>query len=185
MPRDWPAPAGFRHDHRLSQRGSGRCAKRRRARVVPQASSTRSAHLYDPKTSTTFSTKSQRRALGGQELADPAFAFRLAEADGKAVGYAKLGPPELPVEPPRPAIELRQLYVLSDWHGTGAARELMDWVLDEARPRGGDELYLSVFIDNRARARILRPATASSRSGRYAFMVGDQADEDIIMRLAL
>src|SRR4051794_18884633 len=47
----------------------------------------------------------------GRELADPAFAFRLAEADGRLAGYAKLGPVSLPVTPTGPAAELRQLYL--------------------------------------------------------------------------
>jgi len=119
-----------------------------------------------------------------QELADPAFAIRIGEVDGKAMAYAKLGPPKLPFEPRGEAVELRQFYVLSDWHGSGAASELMRWVLDEARRRGGDDLYLSVFVDN-ARARAFYAKYGFVEEGRYAFMVGTHADEDIVMRLAL
>lgn len=119
-----------------------------------------------------------------QELADPAFAVRIGETDGKAVAYAKIGPPKLPFEPRGKAVELRQFYILSDWHGSGAAREMMSWVIDEARRRGGDDLYLSVFIDN-ARARAFYAKYGFVEEGSYAFMVGNQADEDIVMRLAL
>jgi ribosomal protein S18 acetylase RimI-like enzyme len=119
-----------------------------------------------------------------QELADPAFAIRIGEVDGKAMAYAKLGPPKLPFEPRGEAVELRQFYVLSDWHGSGAASELMRWVLDEARRRGGDDLYLSVFVDN-ARAQAFYAKYGFVEEGRYAFMVGTHADEDIVMRLAL
>jgi GNAT superfamily N-acetyltransferase len=100
------------------------------------------------------------------------------------MAYAKLGPPKLPFEPRGKAIELRQFYVLSDWHGSGAANALMHWVLDTARLRGGDDLYLSVFVDN-ARARAFYARYGFVEEGRYAFMVGDHADEDIVMRLAL
>ena len=119
-----------------------------------------------------------------QELADPAFAVRIGEADGEAMAYAKIGPPKLPFEPRGKAVELRQFYILSDWHGSGAAGEMMKWVIDEARRRGGDDLYLSVFVDN-PRARAFYAKYGFVEEGRYAFMVGAQADEDIVMRLAL
>lgn len=141
------------------------------------------AHLYSPEDLTAFLANHSVDSWA-QELADPAFAVRIGEAGGAAVAYAKIGPPKLPFEPRGTAVELRQFYVLSDWHGRGAAGEMMAWVLDEARRRGGDNLYLSVFIDN-ARARAFYAKYGFVEEGRYAFMVGTQADEDIVMRLGL
>jgi GNAT superfamily N-acetyltransferase len=140
-------------------------------------------HLYTPEDLAAF-LDTHNAAGWAQELADPAFAIRIGEADGQAMAYAKIGPPRLPFEPRGKAIELRQFYVLADWHGSGAARELMAWVLDEARRRGGDDLYLSVFVDN-ARARAFYARHGFVEEGRYAFMVGTHADEDIVMRLSL
>lgn len=118
------------------------------------------------------------------ELADPAFSFRVAEARGEAVGYAKLGPLRLPVEPRGAALELYQLYVLKDWHGAGIASDLMDWCLAEAGSRGARQLYLTVYVDNH-RARRFYERHGFVVEGPYAFMVGEQADEDLIMRLEL
>lgn len=140
-------------------------------------------HLYSPEDLTAF-LANHSVDNWAQELADPAFAIRIGEADGRAVAYAKIGPPKLPFEPRGTAVELRQFYVLSDWHGRGAAGEMMAWVLDEARRRGGADLYLSVFVDN-PRARAFYAKYGFVEEGRYAFMVGDQADEDIVMRLTL
>jgi GNAT superfamily N-acetyltransferase len=140
-------------------------------------------HLYTPEDLAIFLTNHSVESWV-QELADPAFAIRIGEVDGAAVAYAKIGPPKLPFEPRGKAVELRQFYVLSDWHGTGAAGELMQWVLDTARRLGGDDLYLSVFIDN-ARARAFYAKYGFVEEGRYAFMVGTHADEDIVMRLPL
>ena len=118
------------------------------------------------------------------ECRDPRYAFRIAECPEGAVAFAKLGPLTVPVEPAVPALELRQIYVLRPWQGTGIAEELMEWALAEARARGIAELYLTVFTGNhRARAFYRRYGFADV--GAYAFMVGNQADEDIIMRLAL
>lgn len=139
--------------------------------------------LYDPKDLAAFFDRFTPDAWRA-ELADPGFAFRLAEDGGSLAGYVKLGPVSLPVETERPAIELRQLYVLTPWQGAGIAPVLMDWAMAEARRRGADELYLSVFIDNR-RARRFYANYGFEAVGRYDFMVGTHADEDIIMRLKL
>jgi GNAT superfamily N-acetyltransferase len=140
-------------------------------------------HLYTRENLDIFlATHSQERWQ--RELSDSAFAVRLGESDGQAVAYAKLGPPTLPFEPSGQPIELRQFYVLKPWQGTGAAADMMQWAIDEGRRRGADELYLSVFVDNH-RARRFYERYGFEPVGRYDFMVGTHADEDIVMRLAL
>jgi len=119
-----------------------------------------------------------------KELADPAFEVRVAENDGRLVGYVKLGPPHLPFEPRGEAAELRQLYVIEEMKGQGIAQSLMDWVIDRARRRRADYLYLSVFTENH-RARRFYEKYGFEPEGTYAFMVGNHADEDIVMRLKL
>jgi ribosomal protein S18 acetylase RimI-like enzyme len=140
-------------------------------------------HLYAPEDLSLF-LDNHRVEKWAAELGDPAFLVRVAEADGLMIGYAKLGPPQLPFEPRGKAAELRQLYVLGDWHGLGVAQALMGWVIEQARQGSAEHLYLSVFIDN-ARARRFYARYGFEVEGRYAFMVGTQADEDIVMRLAL
>ncbi|HEX3422274.1 MAG TPA: GNAT family N-acetyltransferase [Sphingomicrobium sp.] len=141
------------------------------------------AHLYSPEDLDSF-----RSSIGlddwEMQLGDRAFAFRIAEVGGVAVGYLKLGPLKLSVEPEGPALLLDQLYILKDHHGTGIAQALMDWALGEARRRGAEELYLTVFVDNH-RARAFYHRYGFEAVGRYDFMVGNHADEDIIMRKAL
>src|SRR5439155_21702217 len=106
------------------------------------------------------------------------------EADGEPVGYVKIGPLKLPVEPNGPAMLLDQLYVLKEHHGVGIAQVLMDWAIEEAARRDAEELYLTVFIDNH-RARRFYDRYGFEAVGRYEFMVGSHADEDIIMRKVL
>ena len=140
-------------------------------------------HLYKPEDLALF-LQNHSPERWAAELADPTFAVRLAEEDGEAAGYAKLGPPSLPFEPRGPCTELRQFYILKPWHGTGAARELMRWVLSEAKALGAKELYLSVFVDNH-RARRFYERYGFEFVQTYAFMVGSHVDEDHIMRLVL
>ncbi len=141
------------------------------------------AHLYADEDLQSFLGKFTPTAWA-QEMADPAYAFRLAEDDGRAVGYVKLGPLTLPVETVEPACELRQLYLLKDWHGSGIAAELMDWAIAEALRRGMCELYLTVYTDNH-RAMRFYERRGFIAVGRYEFMVGNHADEDIIMKRVL
>jgi len=74
--------------------------------------------------------------------------------------------------------------VLKPWQGTGVARDLMDWAIAEARARGAEQLFLSVFVDN-LRAQRFYARYGFVPVGTYAFMVGSHADEDIIMRAEL
>ena len=140
-------------------------------------------HLYAPADLALFLEK-HTAASWSAELADPAFAVRIGEADGAMIAYAKLGPPQLPFTPSTGAIELRQFYVLAPWHGAGVAAALMEWVIATARARGANELFLSVFTDNH-RARRFYERHGFTPVGTYAFMVGTHADEDIVMKLAL
>ena len=141
-------------------------------------------HLYEPGDLAAFLVNHDE-SNWRQELADPGFAVLIVEVDdGQAIGYAKVGPPHLPFEPRGVAVELRQFYLLQPWQGQGLADRMMEWVIDEAERRGGGDLYLSVFIDNE-RARKFYERWGFVAEGRYAFMVGSHADEDIVMRRPL
>lgn len=118
------------------------------------------------------------------EIANPAFALRVAESAGEPIGFAKLGPANLPIDSPPGTFELWQIYVLKPWQGQGVAQQLYDWTEAQARTRGATHLQLTVYIDNH-RAKRFYERRGYQPVGRYDFMVGDHADEDIIMRKAL
>ncbi|QYE35996.1 GNAT family N-acetyltransferase [Polymorphobacter sp. PAMC 29334] len=110
---------------------------------------------------------------------------RLAEVNGVAIGYARIGPLTFAVERGgRTAAQLYQLYVDAPWHGSGIAATLLDWSATTAREQGAADLWLSVFVDN-PRARRFYARAGFVEVMPYTFMVGDHADEDIICRLAL
>ena len=153
------------------------------ARLGPQTFTETFGHLYTAENLAAF-LAGHSEANWLAELSDPRFSVRLAEQGAAAIGFAKLGPPSLPFEVKGPTAELRQLYVLEPWQGAGIAGELMAWVLAEARGRGAEQLYLSVFVDNR-RARRFYARFGFEAVGRYDFMVGTHADEDIVMRAKL
>jgi GNAT superfamily N-acetyltransferase len=139
-------------------------------------------HLYRPEDLAAF-LATHNEADWRSQLASPDYAVRIAEADAP-IAYLKLGPPALPLAYRRPAIELRQFYVLEPWQGAGVAAPLMDWALAEARRRGASDIYLSVFTQNQRAQRFYR-RYGFRFVAPYAFMVGEQADEDEIWQLAL
>lgn len=140
-------------------------------------------HLYRTEDLDAFLARFTPEAWA-EEFHDPRYRFRLAETDGEIVGYVKLGPSALPIETDRRAMELRQIYVLKEHHGSGIAAGLTEWAIDEARQQDFEELYLTVFTDN-PRARRFYDRYGFEAVGRYDFMVGNQADHDIIMRKSL
>ncbi len=141
-------------------------------------------HLYSPANYAIFMA-GQDAPRWRAEIADPAFAVHVAADGAHLLGFAKLGPPSMPFDPgDRTAIELRQLYVRPETKGTGVGKDLMAWTVAEARRRGAQDLWLSVFTENQ-RARQFYERYGFVEVMPYQFMVGDQADEDIICKLAL
>jgi len=138
------------------------------------------AHLYRAEDLQAFlDTKTADRFR--EELADERFEFVVAEDAGAIAGYVKLGPPGLPVETPRDTVELCQLYVLKPWHGTGVATGLMERALEIVHRKAARHVQLSVYVDNH-RARRFYERYGFEPVGRYDFMVGTHADEEIVLR---
>jgi ribosomal protein S18 acetylase RimI-like enzyme len=137
-------------------------------------------HLYRPADLEEF-LEGNGLAKWAANLSDSSVAIRVAEADGELAGFIELAPKRLPYETAGPALELRRLYLKSNAHGQGISDELMKWVLAEAARRGARELVLSVYVDNH-RARRFYERYGFEAVGRYDFMVGSHADEDLILR---
>jgi len=114
-------------------------------------------------------------------LSDPEVAIHVAESGGDLLGFVELAPKKLPYETAAPTIELRRLYLSSGAQGQGIADRLMQWALAEAAARGAQEVVLSVYIDNH-RARRFYERYGFEQVGKFDFMVGNHADEDLILR---
>ncbi len=109
----------------------------------------------------------------------------VAEDAGRIVGFIKLTPLTLPPFAPDAApLELKQLYVLKGWQGAGVADALTRWLIDRARGRGADALYLSVYEHN-ARAIAFYRRYAFRQVGTHPFVIGAHVDIDPVMRADL
>jgi diamine N-acetyltransferase len=140
--------------------------------------------LYRPADLATFIDQAFGATGLPSQIDDPAYTIRVALDGDAIVGFAKIGPVAFPGEWAADAIELHQLYVLGGWHGEGVGPALMDWAIAEARALKKSEMILSVYIDNH-RARRFYERYGFEEIGQYTFMVGDHADDDRLMRLAL
>ena len=144
-------------------------------------------HIYDPADLASFLADWNPPEKLRAQIADPAMVVALVRgADEAILGYIKLGPIDFDLpegQPAEGATELHQLYVAAEAKGTGIAAALMQWGIDWARQRASI-LYLSVFTENH-QARRFYERWGVIAEGRYAFMVGNHADEDIVMRRPL
>ena len=119
------------------------------------------------------------------ELADPAIATLIAEADGELAAYAQVSPRRTPDAPagPRP-VELMRFYVGIGWQGRGIARELMTAVVGEARRFGGATLWLCVWGEN-ARALTFYRKCGFREIGTTPFQLGRDVQTDLVLARAV
>jgi ribosomal protein S18 acetylase RimI-like enzyme len=121
-------------------------------------------------------------SLQAAEITDLYTTLLIAEIDGLAAGYAKL---ELSVAPscvtdPNP-IELSRLYISRELIGTGAGSALMEFCLNEAKRAGNTTLWLGVWEKNE-RAQRFYKRWGFEVVGEHIFMLGSDAQRDLIMR---
>jgi diamine N-acetyltransferase len=105
------------------------------------------------------------------------------ESAGAPIGYAVLAPAQLPGTMPGDA-ELKRIYLLSKWHGTGIAQEMFDAAEAEARSRGARRLVLSVYMRN-ARAIRFYEKRGFVTIGRATFAEFPVAFSDNVMAKSL
>jgi ribosomal protein S18 acetylase RimI-like enzyme len=117
------------------------------------------------------------------EIGDAAGTVLLAELSGESgdaelAGYAHLisGPAPAAVRGPAP-IELKRIYVARAWHGRGVAQALMNAVIDAARARGAQTLWLGVWERN-PRAVAFYAKYGFTRVGEHTFVLGADTQTD-------
>jgi diamine N-acetyltransferase len=143
-------------------------------------------HLYSAENLKMFVEDAYSVGSIAEDISDPSRIYRVAEVDGRMVGYCKLGLKiTLDVDlGNRRGMELKQLYLRQDQVGSGIGQALMEWALEEARARQMEEVVLSVWSGN-ARAQRFYQKYGFSHIGNTYFMVGNHRDDEFLYGLRL
>jgi GNAT superfamily N-acetyltransferase len=104
----------------------------------------------------------------------------VAEVKEAPVGYAMLCPPDLPVTTTPDDIELKRIYLLHRFQGTGIGGALMQWSIETARGGGKRRLLLGVH-DGNARAISFYRRHGFEQAGTRTFQVGQTVCSDFIL----
>jgi GNAT superfamily N-acetyltransferase len=140
------------------------------------------AHLYPPEDLRVFLASAYGVARAKRDLADPAYAAWLVEADGRAVGHALAGPCRLPHPEVTPTCgELHRLYVLRAHQGGGTGSRLLAETLAWLEKDGPRTLWLGVWSQNYGAQRLYE-RHGFSKVGEYEFEVGATRDHEFIFR---
>jgi ribosomal protein S18 acetylase RimI-like enzyme len=139
-------------------------------------------HLYPPEDLAAFLAEAHTPAKYAAWAGDPAYGLWIAEAaDGRAIGYALVGPNTLPHPEARPDDgELKRIYVVAEAQGAGAGSRLMRaslGFLDALRR----PLWIGVWSENHGAQR-LYGRHGFVKAGEYEFHVGKTRDREFILR---
>lgn len=141
-------------------------------------------HLYTPQDLETFLQGVYAPELQLQEIHAPLLHVMVVEQNGQLLGYAMTGPCKLPVEGiSDTAYELQRIYLLPACKGRGIGTALLEDALRFCRDKAASDVYVGVWAENTAAQAFYR-RHGFVHIGNYHFMVGEQADDEWIMRLA-
>ncbi len=132
-----------------------------------------------------FLDQTYQEPIQARELAEPGAWHLIAEADGAAIGFARLRRGAVPpcVKGPDP-LELQRIYVLQAWLGQKAGPALLRRCMDEAWALGARTLWLGVWERN-DRALAFYRRHGFEAVGDHTFVVGTDPQRDVIMVRAL
>jgi GNAT superfamily N-acetyltransferase len=138
--------------------------------------------MYPPEDLAAFLEEAYGLEKTRRDLADPARAAWLVEADGRAVGHALTGPCDLPHDDVTPACgELKRLYVLKAFQGGGTGSRLLAETLAWLEQGGPRALWIGVWSENFGAQR-LYGRMGFEKVGEYDFIVGQTRDREFILR---
>lgn len=119
-------------------------------------------------------------------LADPDYALWLVESHpgGAPVGYMVVAPPHLPLPDTAGDLELKRIYLLSKFQGSGLGKRLISTALAHSITAGAKHLLLGVYAHNKPAIGFYE-RVGFSNLGSRKFNVGGQDYDDNIMGISL
>ena len=120
-----------------------------------------------------------------EEINNPNSLFYFAMLDEKVIGYLKLNMGVSQTElQDKNAIEIERIYVLKDFHGKKVGQLLFDKAIKIAKEQQVAYVWLGVWEENK-RALQFYTKNGFVEFDQHIFVLGDEAQTDIMMKLAL
>ena len=115
-----------------------------------------------------------------KELSDTNDFFYFAEIDGIAVGYIRIKEDytAFPTMQQWKALELKRLYVATEYHGKGIAQELMNFVFDFANKNSYDVVWLGVWEYNYRAQKFYKKIGFEDTGHKHPFPIGNTPQTD-------
>jgi len=139
--------------------------------------------LYPPEDLQTFLLAAHSVDTWTQTLTDARGAVWIAELpNGPPIGFIGVGACKLPVENCEPtAGEVKQLYVLAQYHNLSVGTRLMEAGLEWLEAQHQTPIYIGVWSENYGAQRFYA-RYGFSRVGEYGFRVGSTIDREFILK---
>ena len=119
------------------------------------------------------------------ELNDPNSVFYFAELDNQVIGYLKLNFSGAQTElKDNKALEIGRIYVAKEFHGKKVGQLLYDKAIEVAKEKMVDYVWLGVWEENH-RAIQFYTKNGFVAFDKHVFVLGDDAQTDIMMKLEL
>jgi ribosomal protein S18 acetylase RimI-like enzyme len=119
------------------------------------------------------------------ELTDPNSLFYLASLNDEIIGYLKLnfGASQTELKDSK-ALEIERIYVAKAFHGQKVGQLLYDKAIEVAKEKKVDYIWLGVWEENH-RAIQFYTKNGFVAFDKHVFVLGDDAQTDIMMKLEL
>ncbi|MGP1528981.1 MAG: N-acetyltransferase family protein [Treponema sp.] len=125
--------------------------------------------------------KSYGMKIQQREIANTDKCTLLCESDNQIIGYAQINwDKTFDGIYDGPQAEIQRIYIEKDWHGTGAAQELMRAILDMVRQHKIQHVWLGVWEQN-PRAMAFYKKFGFMEAGEHVFLLGSDPQRDIIL----
>ncbi|WP_103074785.1 GNAT family N-acetyltransferase [Solilutibacter silvestris] len=115
-------------------------------------------------------------------LSDSHYALWLIEIEpGEApVGFVMVSPPDLPGANPFGDLELKRIYLMSKFQGSGLGRRLIETAVSYAQAHGAERLLLGVYAENE-KALSFYTRSGFEQIGTRSFNVGGVDYDDKVL----
>ena len=119
------------------------------------------------------------------EFGDAGSRFFIISVDGKAAGYAKtIDNSRVEGITGEKVIEIKRIYVVERFWGTGVGKMLLEHCISKARERGFDQLWLGVWEEN-IRAQRFYAKFGFEQAGTVTFPYGEVEGTNLVLELRL